>query len=116
MSFTFYKVLHIAAVLWVFAAIGGGLLSGADNERARKLGGMSHGIALLIALVSGFGALAKLGISGLPGWIWAKLVIWLVIGALVVVPKRAPQFAVPVFFALPVLGLIASWLAVAKPF
>lgn len=117
MSFTFYKVLHVAAALWVFAAVGGALLAaGSDNERARKMGGMAHGIALLVALVTGFGALAKLGIAGLPGWVWAKVLIWVVIGGLIAVPKRAPQLAVPVFMSLPVLGLLAAWLAIAKPF
>lgn len=116
MSLTFYKILHVAAVVWVFAALGGSLFAGSDNERARKVAGMSHGIALIIVLVAGFGALAKLGITGVPGWAWAKLVLWLIIGGLAAVPKRAPQLAVPVFFALPVLAGLATWLAIAKPF
>lgn len=116
MSLTFYKILHIAAVLWAFAAIGGALLAGSSDEKMRKLGGMTHGIALLIALVSGFGALAKLGIHGVPGWVAAKLFIWLILGALLMVPRRAPHLARPVFLALPVLGLMAAWLAIAKPF
>ncbi|TNE85503.1 MAG: hypothetical protein EP330_25810 [Deltaproteobacteria bacterium] len=116
MSLTFYKILHVAAVAWLFAAMGGSLLAGSDNERARKLGGMSHGIALIVALVAGFGALAKLGIDGMPGWVIAKVVLWVVFGAVAMVPRRAPQLAVPVFFALPVLAGVATWLAVAKPF
>lgn len=116
MSLTFYKVLHVTAVLWLLAAIGGSLLAGSGNERARKLAGMSHGIALIVALVAGFGALAKLGIDGVPGWVVAKLLIWLVFGALAAVPRRAPHLAVPVFFTLPVLAGAATWLAIAKPF
>lgn len=116
MSLTFYKVLHITAVLWLLAAMGGSLLAGSDNERARKIAGMSHGIALIVALVAGFGALAKLGIHGLPGWVLAKVGIWVVFGAVAAIPRRAPHLAVPVFFALPVLAGVATWLAVAKPF
>ena len=58
-------------------------LIGTDGEkcRARKLAGMTHGIALLLILFTGFGMIAKLGL-GFPLWVWVKLVvIWLVIGA-----------------------------------
>jgi len=40
----------------------------------------------------------------------------LTLGALVALPYRRPDLARLVFIALPVLGGLASWLAIYKPF
>jgi hypothetical protein len=77
-----------------------------------------HGIGLFLVLLGGFGMLARLELvsGGLPGWVWAKLAIWLTLGGLMVLPYRRPQFARAVFLAVPTLGLIAALLALTKPF
>lgn len=122
MSYYFYKVLHVTAVLAVFAAIGGACLhamnGGArEGSSGRGLVNALHGIFLFVALVGGFGLLARMGMAtGWPGWVWAKLVIWLVVGGLVALPYRKPELAKPLLLSLPLLGLAASWLAVTKPF
>ncbi len=122
MSYNFYKILHIVSVLGVFASLGavsyhalnGGARAGA---RGRAIVSGLHGGGLLLVLVAGFGLAARLELmSGLPGWVYAKLAIWLVAGALLAVPYRKPAAAGAILMLLPVLGLLAAWLAIAKPF
>lgn len=113
-----YKVLHVLGLFLVFAAIGGAIVQtvlGGGNGRGRKLIAIAHGVGLVIVLVSGFGALAKLGL-GLPAWAWVKLVIWLVFGGVVVVIRKQPALAGFLWWALPVLGAFAGYLAIYKPF
>lgn len=122
MSYEFYKTLHLFSLALLFTSLGGLLLhamNGGDkaSNPSYKLAAAGHGTALLLLLVSGFGALAKLGLAfGSNPWLHIKLVVWLVLGGLVVVPGRFPALAKPVWFALPVLGGLAAWLAVTKPF
>jgi len=121
MSYAFYKTLHYLGFFLVFAALGGSLVHAMnggtkDNNPSRKLLAIGHGLGLTLVVIAGFGMLAKLGIHGVPGWAAAKIVVWLVIGALLVVPNRLPHLAKPVYIALPFLGALAGWLALAKPF
>ncbi len=119
MSPSLYKVLHIFGVLLSFAAIGGlilqAMVGSAEKNRARKLAGMTHGIALILILITGFGMLAKLGL-GFPLWVWVKLVIWLLIGGSIALIRRLPQHATLFWFALPILGAFAAYLAIFRPF
>ncbi len=119
MSYLTYKILHILGVLLAFLALGGltlNALSGGrgDEGRGRKLAGATHGLALLIILISGFGLLAKLGL-GFPTWAWAKLAIWLIIGAMLAFVRRMPQHATFFWFLIPALGACAAALALFKP-
>ena len=123
MSLAAYKLLHLLGIFLLFTALGGLTLVSAGrtggNATTRKLGGATHGIALLLLIITGFGALARLGISNpalWPGWMWGKLVLWLVLGAAVVAIRRAPQAAALLWWVWPVLGLVAGWLAIYKPF
>jgi hypothetical protein len=122
--FQVYKVVHLLGVLSVLVALAALAAHAAQGGRKRDnplygaLTGL-HGLGLLLALVAGFGMAARLGTQGgsfLPGWAWAKLVVWLVFAALAMLPYRRPAFARPVLFLLPVLGAMAAALAVYKPF
>ncbi len=119
MSVLFYKVLHIFGILLAFAALGGATLRAVagtrDDAPGRKLALASHGVALLVILVSGFGMLAKLG-YGFPLWVWIKIVIWLLIGAAIALVRRLPRQATIFWFAIPLLGAAAAVLAIYKPF
>ncbi len=119
MSAQFYNVLHILGILLAFVALGGATLRAAagtsDDAPGRKLALATHGGALLVILVSGFGMLAKLGL-GFPTWVWLKLVIWLLIGAAIAVVRRMPRQATVFWFAIPLLGAAAAYLAIYKPF
>lgn len=121
MSSLLFKVLHLLGVFLLFAALGGMVLrvyasgQAPPRDRAFKLATITHGVALVILLVTGFGLLGMLEL-GVPGWAWAKLVVWLVMGALVVVIRRSPSSAGWLWWLLPALGLVAAWLALYKPF
>ncbi|HEX9731921.1 MAG TPA: hypothetical protein VGG06_08010 [Thermoanaerobaculia bacterium] len=117
MSLQLYKVLHVLGLFLVFAAVGGAIIQTVlgGNGRARKLTGIAHGVGLLIVLVSGFGALAKLGL-GFPLWVVLKVVIWIVFGGVIVLIRKQPALAGFLWWALPVLGAFAGYLAIYKPF
>lgn len=122
MAYWIYKIIHIVgivAMLSALAALAGHALNGgrkADNS-ARKLMAITHGVGLLLALLGGFGMMARLGIiSGWPGWIWAKLGLWLVVGGLVALPYRKPELAKSLWFAIPLIAAAGAFLALQKPF
>lgn len=122
MSLAFYKVLHLFSAFLLFAALGGLTLAArarrTDADAGRKIAAASHGIALVLLLVTGFGALARLAISSpgaWPGWVWAKVVIWLALGAALMV-RRFPGAAGLLWWLWPLLGGVAAWLALYKPF
>ncbi|MFT4625010.1 MAG: hypothetical protein ACI8PZ_003676 [Myxococcota bacterium] len=121
-SLQVYKLVHMFGLFLLFTSVGGIALHAAnggtrDSNTARGLAFGTHGIGLLLVFVSGFGMLARLGMTaGVPGWAVAKLVIWLAIGGLVMLPQRAPGTAKAVWFGAPVLAAVAVWLAITKPF
>jgi len=119
MSALTYKVLHIFAVLLTFTALGAAtsqaLAGSGKGSPGHKLAGLTHGIALLVIVISGFGLIAKLG-YGFPLWIWIKIAIWLLIGGAIALIRRAPQHATTLWFAIPLLGGFAAYLALYKPF
>lgn len=125
MSYPFYKIVHIASVLLLFIALGGAAFynaSGGTKEAnpLRKRVSATHGIALTLILIAGFGAAGKGGMmggdAGFPLWIVAKIVLWLVFGASIVLTNRVAGSGKWLWWAFPVLGGISAWLAIAKPF
>lgn len=117
MDYQWYKILHIVGILMVFTALGGLALRSADNGKAtptgRKLTAIGHGLGLVIVLVSGFGLLAKLSL-GFDPWVIGKLLIWLFLGGMLVLIRKMPHLAALWYWALPIIGGIAAWLALFK--
>ena len=113
LSLSVYKVIHIFGVLVLF--LGYGVLIGDGNKR--RAASIAHGLGLVIILVAGFGALARLGVMGTawPLWIWAKLAIWVTLGGLMTAAKKSPAVAKALWWLLPVLGGAAAYLAIYKP-
>ena len=117
MSYEFYKVLHIFSVMLLFTAIGTVAAGQSSNESLRRLAGIAHGVALAVVLVAGFGLLAKLRMFGsIPGWVLVKLGIWMLLGLSPIPLRRKPEWRAWIWSLVPVLGGIAAWLAVKKPF
>jgi hypothetical protein len=123
MSYELYKVIHLFGILLLFTSLGGLamlVLRGGTDEAPglRKLMIALHGAALLVIFVAGFGLMARIGLvqAGWPGWIWAKLGVWVVLGAGTVLIRRVPAVGKNWFFVLPVLGALAAYFAVNKPF
>ncbi len=123
-SHSTYLVIHVLGILLVFVALGGVALHALNggtkqDNGARKWVAVMHGLGMVFILLGGFGMLARLGIvqgGAFPGWVWAKLVILIVLGAVVMLPYRKPELALPIFLALPFLGALAGFLAIFKPF
>ena len=121
LSYSVYKVVHLLGVLLVFTAVGGVVAHAAgggskDSNPFKKQLTMAHGIGLVLALVAGFGLLARLGLSMGSGWVMGKLVIWLFMGAATVLPYRGEGLARTLLFLLPPVGAIGAYLAIYKPF
>ncbi|MGD8395060.1 MAG: hypothetical protein PVF43_06265 [Candidatus Eiseniibacteriota bacterium] len=129
MSASLYKVLHLFGVLLTFMGLAAlcvhamlrrpgsevDELAGDAQRAVRRLAGLMHGLGLTLVLVAGFGMLARLGYDGFPPWLWGKLVIWLALGAAVVVPRRAPGRAALLLLVLPLVGALAAALAIYQP-
>jgi hypothetical protein len=124
LPYTFYKIVHILGLLLAYSAVGGVAVHAANGgtkaaATTRPLTAALHGLGAFLVLLGGFGMLARLGFThgvNFPGWLWGKLVVWLVIAVIVVLPYRRPALAVPVLVGLPFLGAVAAYLAVYKPF
>jgi uncharacterized membrane protein SirB2 len=120
MSYTVYKIIHLASILFLFTAAGGVALYAAnggtrENNVAKKWVGAIHGLTLTLILISGFGLVARLG-TGFQGWVWVKFAIWFLIGSLALLPLRKPHLGFRFFFLIPALGALAAFMAVFKPF
>jgi uncharacterized membrane protein len=128
-SYQFYKVAHIVGLILVMSALGATALHAINGgtrqtNRARGLVAGLHGVGVLVILVAGFGMLARLGVmrgtqpgaGALSGWVVAKIVIWVLVAAALMIPYRRPALARPLYLLLPVLGGAAAYLAIYKPF
>jgi hypothetical protein len=122
-SLNAYKLVHILGILLVFSSFGGLVLHAMNGgtkttNTGRRLIAIGYGTGLFLLLLGGFGMLARLGIvqGGLPGWIWFKLVVWVVIGGLFALPYRKPGSARLLWVLGPALGLLAAWAGLYKPF
>ena len=118
MPYTLYKLLHVVGLMLLFLGMGGTLLGAyAERDRAPKGTAVLHGVGLFVMLLGGFGMMARLGIDWpWPGWLVAKLGVWLVIGALPVLVRRQVLPRGPAWLVAAGLGALAGWLAIYKPF
>jgi len=120
----FYEILHIVGIAMLFLAIGGVATHAANGgtkagSQTRGLMSSVHGVGALLILVGGFGMLARIGFkhgANFPGWLWVKLIVWLVLSAIVLLPYRKPALAKPFIFVLPLLTGLAVYMALYKPF
>lgn len=118
-----YKLIHIFGILLLIFSLGGLWLQATDDRlhvpgRGRRLIGIVHGVGLLIILVAGFGLLARLGITegfAWPWWVWGKIVIWILFAATPVVTRKSVALTRPLWLAVPILGAVATYLAIYKP-
>lgn len=122
-SHQFYNLVHIVGILLLMVGLGGIATMTAGTPGVRAAGSRRSVMALHVAglfliLLGGFGMLARLGIvhgTSWPGWIWAKVIIWLTLGAVAALPYRFPRAARPLLLVVPVLGGLAAYMAIYKP-
>ncbi|WP_309669087.1 hypothetical protein [Gemmatimonas sp.] len=120
----FYEILHIIGIAMLFIAIGGVATHAANGgskgtSSTRPLIGSMHGLGALLILVGGFGMLARLGFmhgGNFPGWLWVKIIVWVILSAVVLLPYRKPALAKPFLLLLPLLAGLAVYMALYKPF
>ncbi len=124
LPYAFYKIVHILGIALALVALGGfavhALNGGTKSDNAaRRLLIAMHGTGAFLILLGGFGLLARINFphgAPYPGWLWVKLVVWLVMAAIVMLPYRKPNAARPMLIALPLFAVTAALMAVYKPF
>ena len=87
MSTQLYQIVHIFSVILMTAVTFSALASPRPENRRRSM--MWSGILAVVALVSGFGMLARLGLA-MRGWVIVKLACWLGLTALTSLAYRQP--------------------------
>ena len=122
-SLNVYKIIHLLGMFMLFTVLGGialHSLNGGTKQSnvGRRLIAAMHGISLFIILLGGFGMLARLGLvqGMLPGWVLAKLAIWVLLPFLGLMAYRKPAVAKLLLVVMPLLGGVAGWIALYKPF
>jgi len=122
MSLVTYKIIHILGLILLFQSLGASIFSrlsdpeGTAGHSNRMLMTM-HGIGLFLMLLGGFGMLARLEIGfPFPLWTWLKIVVWLLLGAAPVLAKRQPHRARTWWSLIFLLGALAAFLGLYKPF
>ncbi len=120
MPYQFYKVLHLAGVFLILVSLAGVIFhtisGGTKANAARRLAAITHGVGMLILFVAGFGLLAKLGIHWpWPGYIFVKFGLWLLMGGLLALAYR-PGMVRLLWFVVPLVAVLAGFLAIYKPF
>ena len=113
LSYNFYKLIHLLGIMLLFASLGAvtlHVLNGGDRQsnRGRKLLASTHGSALLLILIGGFGMLARMQ-QGLSHWVGIKLVVWLALGAGLTLAYKKPALARVLWWIYPCLGFLAAW-------
>ena len=120
MSLAVYKIIHFLGIIMLFMSLGGVLMvsisGGEESRKSRKLLRINHGVGLLLILLGGFGMLARLGILWpLPGWVIAKILIWLMLGGLIALVLQS-DLSKLIWVMIILLGTVAAYLAIMKPF
>ena len=125
-SYVTYKIIHYVGIFTMVSALAAFLAQTASSGTplvrvpwAKRLV-IAHGVGLFLILLGGFGMLARLDIThqlaGFPGWVWAKLALWTVLGAAVTVAKRRPEWTGALLVITPALAFLAGTVALTKPF
>ena len=120
MSYEFYKLLHLTGIVLLFSGLVSMLtvkVAGQTLEgRTKKFSFMTHGLGLLLIIISGFGLLARLGmIQEIPNWVYVKLLIWLFFGGIVALIKRKAT-GWNFYVILICIFILAAYVGITKPF
>lgn len=122
MPYEIYKILHLTGIFLLTSGLVGMLvLAWSGHQIAGKVktfAFITHGVGLLLMLVSGFGLLARMGImhgGGFPFWIYVKLAIWLIMGGIIALVKRKVAIGWPIYFLMMAIFITAAYFGVYKP-
>ncbi len=119
MTFTAYKVLHMVGIFMILVSLGGLMAASAANAGRKsplhKLAMITNGIGLLVALVAGFGLVALLH-PDWPYWVFAKILIWLLLAAMSGLIRRRPESVSLYWWGALILASAGAYLAIYQPF
>ncbi|WP_198288797.1 hypothetical protein [Leptospira vanthielii] len=89
-----------------------------SENKFKTVAAITHGVALILLFVAGFGLMKFRGIShsAMPVWVILKIVIWLAFGGLLALASKKEKFAKILWYVFPLLGLLAAYLAFYQPF
>lgn len=122
LNYEIYKLFHLFGIIMLFVSVGGVMLyalnGGTKTDNTwRKTAAITHGFGLVFILVAGFGLLARVGISWpWPGWVFVKLIIWLVLGGVTGLIYKLGRAGTGLWYVVILLGVIAAYMAIFKPF
>ncbi|EDY84949.1 hypothetical protein VDG1235_4583 [Verrucomicrobiia bacterium DG1235] len=107
-----YSLIHVFSILMLSGSI---FYIAANPQKHKKKKMMAiNGIVGLLALVGGFGLIAKLGYSYTAGWVIVKFVAWLFLMALAgMAYKKSKGF---VLSGLIVASAVALYMVYFRPF
>ncbi|NOY00522.1 MAG: hypothetical protein GXP30_12415 [Verrucomicrobia bacterium] len=115
MQYEHYKFLHMMGLISMFIGMGGMITYSKGSSPFKGLIAGFHGTGLILLLIGGFGIAAKLHM-GFPKWMMFKLVIWIVLGAMIVLAKRGILKGAALWGTLLFLGALAAFFGTMKPF
>jgi hypothetical protein len=104
-----YKIIHYVGIFTLVFALG------SLFTKYNKVAVAGHGIGLLLIILGGFGMQAKMSL-GFPNWMIAKLVIWFIFGAAIVLAKRNILKGLGAWIVMIGLASVAAYLGLMKPF
>ena len=117
LPYAFYKIIHLFGLGMSVTGLGGLAFAGADgvdkeSSKTWKLASILHGVGLFLVLLGGMGMIK--GNFG-AGWVHGKFTLWFLFGAAMMIPRRKPALAKPLFLSLPVLVAVGAWLGGMQP-
>ncbi len=115
MPYATYKVLHLVGIVLLLVGLGCAIANARGQGGGRRLAMLFHGVGLLLILVAGFAMQAKNNI-GFPGWLWAKVGVWVLLAILPALVKRGVFSIGAGLLAAAALASAAVYLVLERPF
>lgn len=120
--YSVYKIIHLVGILMIFMSMGAAIANSLNGNSKvdvwKKPTLFTYSFGLIIALVGGFGLLARIGVphGQMPKWAVMKIGIWFIVATLLFVVGKKPSYAKSFWPLLIILGTTAAYLAGSKPF
>ncbi len=115
MSFETYRLIHFVGLVVLFLGLGGVVFHRGEGK-APGLSLVLHGLGWVAIIVAGFGMMAKPPGIGWSGWLIAKIVILVLLGAMPILVRKKIVPAGIAWLLVAVCGGVAAWLVVNRPF
>ena len=119
-TYYIFKIVHLAGIFFVFSALGGHMFRAAigskEDNTLPKFIGMFHKVGLVLVFLAGLGLLAQFGEVDTFGWIIAKFFILMMLAIWPLYLYGAKEKLPWLGGAAIMLGLVAAFFALYKPF